>query len=85
MGELICLDKLNTPANHLSGKKLDALMEIAEKRKKEDGVINSDDRNLDETLNNLKSDLMEISTKNTVLAREKYGEIPEKVFKNPGT
>lgn len=81
VGELICQDKLNTPANHLSGKKLDALMEIAEKRKKEDGVINSDDRNLDETLNNLKSDLMEISCKNTVLAREKYNETPEKVFK----
>ncbi len=32
-------------------------------------------------LENLKKDLMEISCKNTVLARDKYNEPPEKVFK----
>ena len=81
IGELICQDKLKPQPNHISGKKLDVLMEIVDKRKKEDGIVVSDDRNIDNTLNDLKSDLMEISTKNTVLAREKYGEIPEKVFK----
>lgn len=81
IGELISQEKLNKEANHLSGKKLDALMEIVEKRKKEDGIIISDDRNVEDTLENLKSDLFEISCKNTVLSREKYNDIPEKVFK----
>lgn len=81
IGELICQDNLKVQPNHISGKRFDVLMEIVDKRKKEDGIVVSDDRNIDNTLSDLKSDLMEISTKNTVLAREKYGEIPEKVFK----
>ena len=81
IGELICQEKLSKEANDLSGKNLNALLEIVEKRKKEDGIIISDDRNVENTLKNLKSDLIEISRKNTVLSREKYNEIPEKVFK----
>lgn len=81
IGELIYQGKLNTAPNHISGNILDALMEIIEKRKKEDGVAISDDRNIENTLENLKSDLMEISCKNTALSREKYNEIPDKVFK----
>lgn len=81
IGELMCQEKLNKEPNHLSGKKLEALMEIVEKRKKEDGIIISDDRKVENTLENLKSDLIEISCKNTVLSREKYNDIPEKVFK----
>lgn len=81
IGELICQEKLDEEPNHISDKKLDALKEIIEKRKKEDGITISDDRNVDLTLKNLKSDLIEISRKNTVLSRDKYNEIPEKVFK----
>jgi len=84
IGELIYQEKIdldNTQPNHISGKKLEALIEILEKRKKEDGLLVSDDRNIENTLENLKNDLMEISCKNTVLARDKYNEPPEKVFK----
>lgn len=38
-------------------------------------------RNINNTLEDLKSDLIEISRKTTLLAREKYGETPEKVSK----
>lgn len=57
IGELICQENLIKEANHLYGKKLNSLLEIVEKRKKEDGVISSDDRNVENTLKNLKSDL----------------------------
>lgn len=83
IGELIYQEKIdldNIQPNHLSGKKLEALIEIIEKRKKEDGLLVSDDRNIGNTLENLKHDIMEISCKNTALAREKYNEPPEKVF-----
>ncbi len=53
IGELIYQEKIdldNTQPNHISGKKLEALMEILEKRKKEDGLLVSDDRNIENTL-----------------------------------
>ncbi|MEL7672011.1 Rho termination factor N-terminal domain-containing protein [Methanobacterium sp.] len=84
IAELILQGKLDpsvTIPNHISGKSMDALNEILEKRKKEDGAIISEDRNIENTLKSLKEDLMEISCKNSVLAREKYHETPEKVFK----
>lgn len=84
IGELIYQEKIDPKKilpNHIHGKKLETLNEILEKRKKEDGALKDDDRNIAETLANLRSDLKEISCKNTVLARDKYNEIPEKVFK----
>lgn len=84
IAELILQGKLDpalTKPNHISGKSMDALNDILDKRKKEDGVIISEDRNIEDTLKNLKEDLVEISCKNSTLAREKYNETPEKVFK----
>lgn len=84
IGELIYQEKLDpakTQINHISGKSMDALMEILEKRKKEDGLVIPDGRGIEDTLKNLKEDLLEISCKNSALAREKYNETPEKVFK----
>lgn len=75
---LIDLNEIQPP--YISGKTLEALIDMVDKRKKEDGVITPLQRNIETTLKNLKEDLEEISIQNTELAREKYNERPEKVF-----
>ncbi|MCE7700195.1 MAG: Rho termination factor N-terminal domain-containing protein [Methanobacterium paludis] len=84
IAELIYEEKLDptvTQPNFISGKRLEAVQEIVEKRKKEDGIVKSSGRNIEDSLKNIREDILEISCKNDALAREKYHEKAEKVFK----
>jgi len=46
--------------------------DIIETRRREDGIITPRGRDIDNTLCNLKDDLVEISLQNSKLARDKY-------------
>lgn len=76
------LDVEKTPPNYISGVVFESLNEIIDKRKKEDGIITPLGRDVDNNLQNLKDDFIEISKQNNTLARNKYHEVPEKVFEN---
>lgn len=85
IAELIYTGKLNPNEknpNHISGTPLEALNDIIQMRRKEEGIITPKGRNIDNILQNLKGDLIEISKQNNKLSRAKYHETPEKVFKN---
>lgn len=84
IAELIYEEKLDptlTQPNFISGQRLEAVHEIVEKRRKEDGIVKSSGRNIEDSLKNIREDILEISCKNDALAREKYHETAEKVFK----
>lgn len=74
------LDVLKIAPNYISGVTLKALNDIVETRRREDGIINPRGRDIDNTLCNLKNDLIEISRQNDKLARSKYHEPYDKVF-----
>ncbi|BDH79586.1 MAG TPA: hypothetical protein GXX31_00455 [Methanothermobacter sp.] len=74
------LDVKKTQPNFISGKVLDSLEEIVENRRREDGIIMPLGRDIENSLKNIKKDLVEISKQNEELARKKYHEPPEKVF-----
>ncbi len=83
IAELIIKGKLDTTKispNYISGVTLDALNRIVENRRKEDGIITPRGRDIDNTLQDLKDDLIHISRQNNKLARNKYHETSEKVF-----
>ena len=66
--------------NHITGKVLDALLNLVEERKKEDGVLTPLGRDTEGSLKRIVEDYIEISRQNTRLARQKYNGPPEKVF-----
>lgn len=66
--------------NHIHGKVLEALLELVEERKKEDGLLKPGGRDIENTLKQLIEDYVEISKQNSKIAREKYNSSPEKVF-----
>ena len=76
------LDVKKTPPNYISGKVLDSLYDMIEKRRKEDGVVMPLGRDIDNNLQNLKDDLLEISKQNEQIAREKYHNSSSKVFED---
>ncbi|MGP8024400.1 MAG: hypothetical protein ACLQG5_04295 [Methanobacterium sp.] len=76
------LDVVKTAPNHISGVTLNALNDIIETRRREDGIITPRGRDIDNTLCNLKDDLVEISLQNSKLARDKYHESYDKVFES---
>ena len=66
--------------NHISGRVYDALLEIVEERKREEGLTQIGGRNIEQTLEDLKADFLMISRQDSKLARKKYHDTAEKAF-----
>lgn len=81
LAELIYQGLVDPPTlNHVTGKIFDALLNLVEERRKEEGLLKSVGRDTENALNQILNDYGEISRQNVKLAREKYHNPPEKVF-----
>ena len=71
----------NQKINNISGRVLDTLKDMVEKRRREDGFeIGPRGRDIDNTLKELDDNLIKISKQDDKLARQKYFESSVKVF-----
>ncbi|WP_290597037.1 MULTISPECIES: Rho termination factor N-terminal domain-containing protein [unclassified Archaeoglobus] len=66
--------------NNITGRVLEALLNLVEERKKEEGLLKPVGRDIENSLRQVVEDYVEISRQNSKVAREKYHSPPEKVF-----
>jgi hypothetical protein len=86
IAELILREDINPKRqkiNHIEGAVLDELLSLVNERKKEEGIpLLERGRDIEENLKKLREDFIRISRQDATVARQKYRDIPERVFEH---
>lgn len=74
------LDADSVAINHFTPDLLDELMELVETRRKQEGAVAVEGRQIEATLKSLREDFTNIACQDATLARQKYQDTPERQF-----
>jgi hypothetical protein len=74
------LDPQTTAINHFSAELLEELMVLVDTRRKQEGLVATPGRGVEETLQCLREDFLKIACQDADLGRDKYHDTPERQF-----